>query len=256
MKVDQQSARIDRDPQTSRPNGRISWDGNPIGNRMLLLLPEIQFQSIRPLLMFQSFAHHTNLHEQGQELEFVHFLNRGLVSIVVTTRSGKAVEVGVVGNEGLVGTAAVVGLQKSPDRAVVQVAGSGFRVEVSALQTILSADPHLQAVFSRYAAIHGMQAAQVAACNRLHGVEQRLARWLLSMRDRTNQVSLHITHDSLATVLGTDRPSVTLAAGDLQRKGAIEYHRGAVTIVNRELLEEAMCECYRVMQQINQLLDP
>jgi CRP-like cAMP-binding protein len=223
---------------------------------MLLLLSEAQFQSLRPLLAFQPFPHHANLHEQDQELEFVHFLNWGLVSLVVATRNGKTVEVGVVGNEGFIGAGAVVGLQKSQDQAVVQVAASGFRVRVSALQATLSANPNLEAVFSRYAAIQGMQAAQVAACNRLHGVEQRLARRLLIMRDRTNQLSLHITHDALANVLGTDRPSVTLAAGELQRKGAIEYRRGAVTIVHRELLEAATCECYCVLQRINQLLVP
>jgi CRP-like cAMP-binding protein len=253
-RVDQPPSPLSRDLQIVRPTGRTSWDGNPVTNRLLLSLPDAQFQSLRPLLAFQSFPNHINLHEQGQELEYIHFLNWGLASIVVATRNGKTVEVGVVGNEGLVGAAAVVGLPNSPDRAVMQIGGSGFRVRVSALQPALSASPHLQAAFNRHVAIQGMQAAQVAACNRLHGVEQRLARRLLMMRDRTNQFSLQITHDSLSSILGTDRPSVTLAAGELQRKGAIEYRRGVVTIVNRELLEEATCECYRVLERINQLL--
>jgi Mn-dependent DtxR family transcriptional regulator len=94
-----------------------------------------------------------------------------------------------------------------------------------------------------------MQAAQSAACNRLHGVEHRLARWLLLMYDRVDDESLHITHDFLATMLGTDRPSVSLAAGALQKKGAIEYTRGAVRLSNRAQLEQAACECYEVMQQ-------
>lgn len=245
---------IDHEGQTLRPGGRTSWDGNPISNRLLLLLPEEEFRSLRPLLMFQSFPNHLNLHEQGQEVEFVHFMNWGLASIVVATNNGKSVEVGMVGNDGLIGVAAVVGLPNSPERAVVQVAGSGFRVQVSALQSTLSINPHLRAVLNRYAAIQGMQAAQVAACNRLHGVQQRLARRLLVMQDRTDHLSLHVTHDSLASSLGTDRPSVTLAAGELQNKGAIEYRRGTVTVVNRELLEGATCECYRVMRQINQVL--
>jgi CRP-like cAMP-binding protein len=103
----------------------------------------------------------------------------------------------------------------------------------------------------RHAVIQGIQAAQSAACNRLHGIEQRLARWLLIMQDRIDEGSLRITHDFLATMLGTDRPSVSLAAGILQKKGTIEYTRGAVKILNRKRLEECSCECYAVIQQFN-----
>ena len=159
----------------------------------------------------------------------------------------------MVGNEGLIGIPALVGLSRYPHRAVVQIAGDGFRVRVDALRTALAASPILQSITSRHAVIQGMQAAQSAACNRLHGIEQRLARWLLLMQDRVdnNNGSLNITHDFLATMLGTDRPSVSLAAALLQRKGTIEYTRGAVKIVNRKLLEESTCECYAVMQQFN-----
>lgn len=103
----------------------------------------------------------------------------------------------------------------------------------------------------RYAVIQGIQAAQSAACNRLHGIEQRLARWLLMMQDRIHEGSLRITHDFLATMLGTDRPSVSLAAGILQKKGTIEYTRGAVKILDRKKLEECSCECYAVVQQFS-----
>jgi len=104
-------------------------------------------------------------------------------------------------------------------------------------------------MLSRYAAIRGMQVAQTAACNRLHGIEQRLARWLLMTQDRINSGSLPITHDFLATMLGTDRPSVSLAARVLQKKKLIEYIRGAVKIVNRKALEKSACECYAVIRQ-------
>jgi CRP-like cAMP-binding protein len=106
-------------------------------------------------------------------------------------------------------------------------------------------------MLSRYAAIQGMQVAQTAACNRLHGIEQRLARWLLMTQDRVDSGSLPITHDFLATMLGTDRPSVSSAAGILQRRKVIEYTRGAVKIVNRKKLEKSACECYGVTQQYN-----
>jgi CRP-like cAMP-binding protein len=134
---------------------------------------------------------------------------------------------------------------------VVQITGDGFRVAVGALQHALEFAPHLQLILSRYAAIRGMQVAQTAACNRLHDIEQRLARWLLMTQDRVDSGLLPITHDFLATMLGTDRPTVSLAAGVLQRKKLIEYTRGAVKIVNRKKLEDSACECYEVIQRYN-----
>src|SRR5208337_3407595 len=120
-----------------------------------------------------------------------------------------------------------------------------------ALQKTLESAPHLQLMLSRYAAIRSMQVAQTAACKRLHDIEQRLARWLLMTQDRVDSGSLPITHDFLATMLGTDRPSVSLAAGVLQKKKLIEYTRGAVKIINRKQLEESACECYGITQQYN-----
>jgi CRP-like cAMP-binding protein len=168
-------------------------------------------------------------------------------------KDGRTAEAGIVGNEGFAGTPAAVGLSRSPLRAVVQITGDGFRVEVAALQNTLESTPHLQLMLSRYAVVQGMQVAQTAACNRLHGIEQRLVRWLLMTQDRVDSESLPITHDFLATMLGTDRPSVSLAAGVLQKK-LIEYTRGAVKIVNRKKLEDSACECYGITQQYNSQL--
>jgi CRP-like cAMP-binding protein len=239
------------EPELFLAGERTNGEGKPIGNRILLALPEAEYQSLRPLLSFVQLPHHERLHEPGERLEFAYFPNRGLVSMVVAMKEGKTVEVGVVGNEGLVGTPAVVGLNRSPHRAVVQIAGTGHRIRVEALRTVLPNAPQLQFMASRHAVIQGMQAGQSAACNRLHGIEQRLARWLLIMQDRMDEGVLRITHDFLATMLGTDRPSVSLAAGILQRKGTIEYSRGSVRILNRKVLEESACECYGVMQQFN-----
>jgi CRP-like cAMP-binding protein len=164
-------------------------------------------------------------------------------------KDGRTAEAGVVGNEGFTGTPAAVGLSRGSLRAVVQITGDGFRVKVGSLQNALLSAPLLQLRLGRYAAIRGMQIAQTAACNRLHGIEQRLARWLLMTQDRVALGSLRITHDFLATMLGTDRPSVSLAAGVLQKKGLIEYTRGAVKVVNRKKLEDCACECYGVIRQ-------
>jgi CRP-like cAMP-binding protein len=134
---------------------------------------------------------------------------------------------------------------------VVQITGDGFRIDVAALQNTLQSTPHLQLLLSRYAVVQGMQVAQTAACNRLHDIKRRLARWLLMTQDRVDSELLPITHDFLATMLGTDRPSVSLAAGFLQKKKLIEYTRGAVKIVNRKKLEDSACECYGIVQQYN-----
>jgi CRP-like cAMP-binding protein len=230
---------------------RTSCEGTAVTNRILLALPEPEYQTLRSFLTPVELPQQTTLHEPGAELQFVYFPNHGLISLVVVTRAGKTVEVGVVGNEGLIGTAAVVGFSRSPHRAVVQIAGDGLRLRVEALCNLLPLTPQLQLLASRHAVIQGVQAAQSAACNRLHRIEQRLARWLLIMQDRADNRPLLVTHDFLASMLGTDRPSVSLAAHDLQRKGAIGYTRGVVRILSREKIEEAACECYGIMQQYN-----
>jgi CRP-like cAMP-binding protein len=142
-------------------------------------------------------------------------------------------------------------LRRSISREVVQIAGDGFRVGMAALQGVLRSTPQLQALLSRYAVLQGMQVAQTAACNRLHAVEQRLARWLLLAQDRVDSGQLDITHDFLAMMLGTDRPSVSLAAAAMQKRRIIEYKRGSVEILNRKRLERFSCECYGVIQQFN-----
>jgi len=228
---------------------RTNTAGKPVSNLILLSISGSDYSSLRPHLEYVSLPNHLVIHEAGGKLDFAYFPNRGLISLVVVMKDGKTVEAGIVGNEGFTGTLAAVGLNRSPLQGVVQITGDGFRVEVGALQNTLASAPHLQLMLSRYAAIRGMQVAQTAACNRLHDIEQRLARWLLMTQDRVDSGSLRITHDFLATMLGTDRPSVSSAAGVLQKKKLIEYTRGAVKIVNRKKLEDSACECYRVIRQ-------
>jgi CRP-like cAMP-binding protein len=212
-------------------------------------MPDSEYRAIRPHLEFLSLPHHRSLHEPHQKLEFVHFPNQGLISLVVALNDGETVEAGLLGNEGVAGMPAVLGLTRSPLREVVQISGNGFRMRVETLQEMLRFTPQLQVMLSRYAAGLAMQVAQTAACNRLHNIKQRLARWLLIAQDRVDSGFLPITHDFLATMLGTDRPSVSLAAGILQRARTIEYTRGTVRILNRKKLEEFVCECYAVVKQ-------
>ncbi len=237
--------------QVLQAGERTNAAGKPVSNTILLSIVDSEYNLLRPHVEYLQLPNHLVLHEAGSRLEFVYFPNRGLISLVVAMKDGKTAEAGVVGNEGFTGIPAAVGLSRSPLQSVVQISGDGFRVAVETFRKILESAPHLQLLLNRYAVLQGMQVAQTAACNRLHDLEQRLARWLLMMQDRVDSECLPITHDFLATMLGTNRSSVSLAAGILQREKSIEYSHGAVSIVNRKRLEMSACECYAVMQQYN-----
>jgi CRP-like cAMP-binding protein len=230
---------------------RTNPGGRPISNAILLSIPEKEFEAVRPHLQFVALPQRLSLQEANQKLDDVYFLNRGMVSLVFTTQKGESVEVGVVGNEGFTPIPVAAGLRRSPHRAVMQIGGDGFKVGVTELQTVLDSSPALSSMLNRYAAVHGLQVAQTAGCNRLHDIEQRLSRWLLLAQDRVDSGLLRITHDFLAMMLGTDRPSVSLAAGGLQKKRIIEYTRGSIRILNRKKLESSACECYSIIQQFN-----
>jgi CRP-like cAMP-binding protein len=235
--------------------GRANAAGKPVWNQILLSIPESEFSLIRPFLQFCQLSNMQILHEPNAKAELAYFVNSGLISLMIETREGKTVEVGIVGNEGIVGIAATVGISRSPMREVVQVAGNGFGIEVRALQSSLLSSPTLRALLNQRAVLQCLQGAQTAACNRLHSVEQRFARWLLAVQARSGSDSLAITHDFIAAILGTDRPSVSLAAGNFQRRHLIEYTRGAVKILNRKKLERLACECFAIIQQIDGVSD-
>lgn len=225
--------------------------GNAISNQILLTMPDEEFSLIRPRLEPIELPRRMNLHDPGHALEFLCFPNHGLISVVVATRDGRTVEAGLIGREGCAGTALAVNLKSSPLLHVVQLEGEGTLLRSPDLEAVLPLAPKLRLALSRFAVIQGIQTAQTAACNRLHEVEQRLARWLLMAQDRVESGWLGITHDFLATMLGTDRPTVSVAASRLQERKAIEYVPGAVRILNHHALEESACECYDVIQQFN-----
>jgi CRP-like cAMP-binding protein len=244
--------RIDMSGQNfrvSQASERTSVDGKPVRNRVLLATPDSEYELMRADLRYIDLPHHLSLHEPSQKIECVYFLNRGMVSQVVVTKDGRTVEVGVVGNEGYVGAGLAAGLSRSSVREIIQIAGDGFRMMGNALERILRSAPQLRVILNRHAGLQGMQVAQTAACNRLHDIQQRLSRWLLMTQDRVDSGFLPITHDFIATMMGTDRSTVSLAASVLQKQGIIEYARGAVKIVNRRKLEKSACECYGVIQQ-------
>ena len=232
-----------------RAGERTNIEGKSVSNKVLLSTPANEYQLMRPYLEYTDLPSHRSLHEPTQSIEFVYFLNRGMVSQVVVTKDGRTVEVGVVGNEGYVGAGLAVGLSRSSVREVVQIAGDGFQIRGNELGPILRSAPQLQMILGRHTGLQGMQVAQTAACNRLHDIQQRLSRWLLMTQDRVGSGVLPITHDFIATMMGTDRSTVSVVAALLQKKGIIEYVRGAVNIMNRRELEKSACECYAVIQQ-------
>jgi CRP-like cAMP-binding protein len=236
------------DFQIAQSGERTNAAGKPVSNKVLLSIPGSEYLAIRPHLQFLSMRHHLSLYEPNDPLEFVYFPNGGMVSLVIAMKDGRTVEVAEVGKEGFAGIPAAVGMKRSQVREVVQIAGNGFRMRAGALQSLLQSTPQFQLILTRYAIVQGLQIAQTAACNRLHNIEQRFARWLLVTQDRVDSATFAITHDFLATMLGTDRPTVSLAAGILHRKHVIVYTRGAVQIVSRAKLEKCACECYGAIQ--------
>jgi CRP-like cAMP-binding protein len=223
-------------------------------NDVLRLIPESESRLIREDLEPIALPREYILHEAGEKIEFTHFLTEGLVSLVVQTSDGRSVEVAVIGREGAIGAPLAFGLHRRPYRAIMQIPGSAMRIPSDLLEEKLRKLPVLRRALNRYVLVRGLQIAQIAACNRLHEIDQRLARWLLMCHDRVNSEVLPVTHELLAQMLGTGRPSVSLAAGVLQRTGLIETSRGAVRILDRRGLESAACECYHAIEQFNRTL--
>jgi CRP-like cAMP-binding protein len=238
----------------SRPPTKVSpkppnadGDGNHIHNEILLDLPPGERELLFSKLEFVRLKARHVLHEPGDTLKSAYFPNSGLVSIVSVFPDGKSVEVGLVGNEGFIGLPLVAGFRTAPTRAIVQIEGSVFRVDGETLVGILRQSPQLERRLQQFSQVMALQATQIAACNRLHEVNERLARWLLMSADRIKSNSVPLTQELIAQMLGTRRSSVTVAAGMLQKAGLIAHGRGDVKIISRRKLEEAACDCYGIM---------
>src|ERR1022692_4082495 len=222
-------------------------DGNQIHNEILLGLPSTEAELVLPELEFVRLRVQHMLHEPDDTLKSAWFCNSGLISILSVFPDGKSVEVGLVGKEGFIGLPLVAGFRTAPTRAIAQIEASAFRVDSDKLVELLRECPKLERQLQQFSQIMATQVTQIAACNRLHEVDERLARWLLMSADRIGSNAVPLTQEFLAQMLGTRRSSVTVAAGVLQRAGLITYSRGDVKIINRPKLEEASCECYGTM---------
>jgi CRP-like cAMP-binding protein len=230
---------------TSGSSATIHRDS--VHNEILLQLPQKEYRTVHAELSLIEMQARDVLNQIGEPIKHCYFVNTGMVSILSVMGNGKSVEVGLTGKEGFVGLPMVVGLSSSATRAVTQVAGHAFRISSASMVRVLGKCANLEKSLNRYSQQLALQASQVAACNRLHEVEQRMARWLLMTQDRISGDVVPLTQEFLAHMLGTRRASVTVAAGVLQNAGLIKYTRGSVVIVNRTKLQSASCECYRII---------
>ena len=190
------------------------------------------------------------IYEVDETPKYAHFLTSGLASVVSTMSDGSTAEVGIWGKEGLVESFQLLGNSSTPNRCFIQVAGAALRMPFSELQDEFLENEELRSCILQGVQSHGFILGQLAACNRLHEAEQRLARWLLMVGDRMESPNFFITQEFLATMLGSRRTTVTLAAGQLQRKGLIKYSRGRIQILNASGLESAACECYPIVRDL------
>jgi CRP-like cAMP-binding protein len=212
-------------------------------NQILRSLPPKEYERLIPHLEPLSLRQNDVLSDLAAPIRHGYFIESGLVSTVAVMRDGRSVEVGMVGNEGFVAFPAFLNVARPSSRLVVQISGEAMRIRAEILQQLLPKLPQLEKKLPRFAYLQAVQLEQIAACNTLHEIEPRLARWLLMAADRVGE-NLTVTHDQTARMLGVRRASVTVAAIAIQERGAVQYARGNLRLLSRRKLEDAACECY------------
>jgi CRP-like cAMP-binding protein len=230
------------------PSAIESPDDTPSRNRILASLPPAEYARVSEELEPFALPLHTVLYEADSPISHVYFPTSGCVSMVNVMSEG-AVEVGTIGFEGFAGLPLLLDDDRMPTRAFVQLAGSSYRMQAALFQRALQRNPVFERLLNRHSLALFNQAAQSVACNRLHTLESRCARWLLMTHDRMRMEHFTLTHEFLSYMLGVHRPAVTLAAGVLQRAGLIHYTRGKVVVLDRAGLEAAACACYDITRK-------
>jgi len=220
-----------------------------IGNRLLAALPSPEYQRLIPHLKSVALTTAELLYEPGDQIHFIYFPVTAIVSLVSVTSDGASIELGVIGNEGMVGLPILLGVDSTTFAATVLVSGHALRMKTEILKREFNRCGPLLNLLLRHTHAQVVQMSQSAVCNALHTVEERLCRWLLLTHDRVRTEELQITHESLSNMIGTRRSSITQAASKLKQRGLIEYHRGKIQVVDRKGLESCACECYGVVKQ-------
>ena len=249
-----------RAPDGSSPGGRAAVGDDPergaVHNRLLGALPDEDRAWLAPQLTRVTLAIGDVLAEPGEVWAHVYFPETCILSVISRMADGGAVEVGTVGNEGMVDLAVLLDAEASPNQTLCQMPGAACRLPAAALSEAVAVRPAVRRLLHRYAQAYLTQVAQGAACNRLHGIEQRCARWLLMTHDRVGGAdTFPLKQEFLGIMLGVRRAGVSVAAGALQDAGLIRYRRGSIRVLDREGLEAATCECYGVIRgQFDRLL--
>jgi CRP-like cAMP-binding protein len=226
----------------------------PGENRLLAALPRDEYDRLLPHLEKVSLTLRDILYEANGPIAHVFFPLTGVVSLVIMD-SDCTLEVGIIGNEGLVGTPVFLGADRSPTQAIVQIPGEALRMEVKFFEKEMKRNGALYGLVQRYTQAMINHISQSIICNRRHSVKKRMCRWLLMSHNRVEADEFPLTHEFLAQMLGVRRPTVTAVAGTLQKAGLIIYHRGRITVVDRKGLEAACCECYDVVaKELERLL--
>jgi CRP-like cAMP-binding protein len=221
----------------------------PTQNRLLAALPATDYERLLPQLEPVTLPLGMVLYESGGTLAYIYFPTDSIISLLYVMQDGASAEIAVTGFEGLVGIALFMGGESTPSRAVVQSAGSAYRLKAAVLKKEFDNGGALQHLALRYTQALITQMAQTAVCNRHHSVEQQLCRWLLLSLDRLASNELTMTQELIANMLGVRREGVTEAAGRLQKAGLIHYTRGHITVLDRARLEARVCECYAVVKK-------
>lgn len=217
-------------------------------NRILAALPRREYESIEPRLKLVRLELGANLYLPEQKIEYCYFVTCGVVSLLAALENGATVEAGVIGPEGMVGIAAILGADSTPNLALIQGEGQAMRISTPDLRAEFRNGGKLRDLILRYTHTLFTQVAQTAACNRLHSIEQRLARWLLLTQDRVVSPEFVLTQDFLSRMLGVRRAGVSVAASTLRQAGLIDYRRGTMVVLDRKGLEHYSCECYRIVR--------
>lgn len=221
---------------------------NQVGNKLLVALPNSEYERLFPKLQPVSLPFTQRLYEQNEPIEYLYFINRGVVSMLNIMEDGGAIEVATVGNEGFIGIPLLLGAERSPLEAFVQIPGDALRIKADVFKREITPGSPSYNLLLRYTQALIDQLGQSAACNRLHSIEERCCRWLLLTQDRVGSDEFPLTHEFLAQMLGVRRASVSIVAAVLQKAGLISYHRGKMMIVDRKGLEAGACECYQVIK--------
>jgi len=224
-------------------------------NFLLSSLTKEEFEKVLPKLEPLSFDLGDVLHESGDRMDYVYFPTTAIVSLLYIMENGATAEIGVVGNDGILGIELFMGGETTTNRAVIQSAGHAFRMKARDMKEEFTRGGGFQKLLLRYTQALIAQISQTAVCNRLHSVEEQLCRWLLLSHDRLESDKLVMTHDLISNMLGVRREGVTLAAQKLAVRKLIKNVRGSITVLDRQGLEDAVCECYAVVNaEYNRLL--